>query len=147
MDNHKIEVAVSGLTIPEEDQRAVLQLAREMDKRWNRRDAKAFADLFVEDGDFRIYTSAWLKSKASIEVFWKNEVFPGLTDRMRHVITTQRVRFVSKDVAIGDGILRLVDVSEMQEQVLVEREGTLILVKKDARWYITAARLATVTTE
>ena len=145
MDNKNIEMMVSGLTISEEDQQAVLQLAREMDRRWNQRDAKAFADLFVEDGDFRIYTSAWLKDKASIEAFWKNEVFPGLTESMRHEITTTRVRFLSKDVAIGDGILRLVDGSEMQERVLVEREGTLILVKKDARWYISAARLATVT--
>lgn len=144
MDDKNIELVVSGLAVTEEDQRAVLQLARELDRRWNQRDASAFADLFVDDGDFRIYTTAWLKSKAAIEDFWEKEVFPGLTDSMRHVITTKRVRFVTNDVAIGDGILCLVDSSEMQEQVLVEREGTLILVKRDARWYIAAARLATV---
>ena len=48
-----IEVVTSGLIIQEEDRQSVLQLATELDRRWNERDARAFADLFEIDGDFR----------------------------------------------------------------------------------------------
>ena len=140
MDN--IEVVVSGLTISKEDKQSVQQLPAELDRRWNLRDAVAFADLFIKDGDFRFYNGAWIKGKASIETFWKNEVFPGLPESMRHVIVIKCVRFVTDDVAIGDGTLCFVDVSEEQERVLLEREGTLIAVKRNDRWKISAIRLA-----
>lgn len=142
MDN--IEVVVSGLTISEEDQQSVLQLATELDRRWNERDAGAFADLFETDGDFRFHTGSWIKGKAAIEDFWRRQVFPGLADTMRHVLVPKRVRFVRDNVVIGDGTLRLVDVGEGQERVHLETEGTLLGVKKNARWYISAIRLTTL---
>ena len=61
MDN--IEMVVSDLTISEEDKQSVLQLATELDRRWNERDARAFADLFETDGDFRFHTGAWIKGR------------------------------------------------------------------------------------
>jgi uncharacterized protein (TIGR02246 family) len=142
-----IEVVLSGLTISEEDKRSVLQLATELDRRWNQRDAVAFAELFAIDGDFRFHTGAWIKGKASIEAFWKGEVFPGLPEGMRHVVITKRVRFITDNVAIGDGTLRLIDVSEGQERVHLETEGTLIAVKKNARWCISAIRLTALAPE
>jgi len=145
MDN--IEVVTSGLTIQEEDKRSVLQLATELDRRWNQRDAVAFADLFAIDGDFRFQTGAWIKGKASIEAFWKGEVFPGLPEGMCHVVITKRVRFVTDNVAIGDGTLRLVNLIEGQERVHLETEGTLLAVKKNARWYISAIRLTALAPE
>jgi uncharacterized protein (TIGR02246 family) len=145
MDN--IEIGATGLIIQEQDKRSVLQLATELDRRWNERDAGAFADLFETDGDFRFHTGTWIKGKASIEDFWRRQVFPGLPEGMRHVVVTKRVRFVTDNVAIGDGTLRLVDVGEGQERVHLETEGTLLAVKKNARWYISAIRLTTLAPE
>ena len=145
MDN--IEVVLGGLTISEEDKQSVLQLAMELDRRWNQRDAGACADLFEIDGDFRFHTGAWIKGKASIEAFWRGEVFPGVPEGMRHVVITKRVRFLTDNVAIGDGTLRLVDVSEGQEQIHLETEGTVLAVKKNARWYISAIRLTALASE
>ena len=145
MDN--IEVVLGGLTISEEDRQSVLRLATELDRRWNQRDAGAFADLFEIDGDFRFHTGLWIKGKASIEAFWRDQVFPGLSEGMRHLVITRRVRFVTDSVAIGDGTLRLVDVSEGQEQVHLEAEGTVLAVKKSARWVISAIRLAALASE
>ena len=143
----EIEIVTSGLIIQEEDKRSVLQLASELDRRWNQRDAGAFAELFDTDGDFRFHTGYWIRSKASIEAFWRGEVFPGLPEGMRHMVVTKRVRFVTTDVAIGDGTLRLVDVAEGQERVHLETEGTLLAVKKNARWRISAIRLTALAPE
>ena len=145
MDN--IEVVTSGLTIQEEDKQSVLQLAKELDRRWNERDARAFADLFEIDGDFRFHTGTWIKGRGSIENFWRGEVFPGLPEGMRHVIITKRVRFVTDNVAIGDGTLRLVNLIEGQERVHLETEGTVLAVKKNARWCISAIRLTALAPE
>ena len=142
-----IEVVTSGLIIQEEDRQAVLHLATELDKRWNERDARGFADLFENHGDFRFHTGSWIMGKESIQDFWGREVFPGLTEGIRHVVTTKRVRFITDNVAIGDGTLRLVDLMEGQERVHLETEGTLVAVKKDGRWYISAVRLTALVPE
>lgn len=142
-----IEVVASGVIIQEEDKQSVLRLATELDRRWNEHDARAFADLFEIDGDFRFHTGSWIRGKASIEDFWRAEVFPGLPEGMRHVVITKRVRFVTDNVAIGDGTLRLVDLMEGQERVHLETEGTLLAVKKNARWYISAIRLTALALE
>jgi uncharacterized protein (TIGR02246 family) len=137
-----IDVVVSGLTISEEDKQSVLQLATELDRRWNERDAKAFADLFEPHGDFRFHTGFWIVGKESIEDFWRGQVFLGLGEGMRHVSTTKRVRFVTDNVAIGDGIVRIVDLVEGQERVHLEAEVTALAIKKKGRWHISAIRLA-----
>jgi len=64
MDN--IEVVTSGLTIDEEDKRSVLKLATELDRRWNERNARAFAELFAPDGDFRFHTGVWIIGKDAL---------------------------------------------------------------------------------
>ena len=102
-----IEVENSGLTIPEEDKQSVFQLATILDRRWNERDAKSFADLFELHGDFRFHTGSWIVGKRAIEDFWRDQVFAGLAEGIRHVVTIKRVRFVTDSVAIGDGTLRV----------------------------------------
>jgi uncharacterized protein (TIGR02246 family) len=145
MDN--IEVVASGLAIQEEDKQSVLQLARELDKRWNARDARAFADLFEPHADFRFHTGTWIVGRGSIEDFWRSEVFPGQAEGTRHVVTTKRVRFVTDTVAIGDGTVRVVALMEGQERVHLETEVTALVLKKDGRWYISAVRLTALVPE
>jgi hypothetical protein len=42
---------------------------------------------------------------------------------------------------IGDGILQIVDFQDGEENIQVEREATLIAVKKNSEWYISAVRI------
>lgn len=70
-----IEVVTSGLIIQEEDRQSLLQLATEIDRRLNERDAKAFADLFEIHGDFRFHTGSWIVGKGSIQDFWGARFF------------------------------------------------------------------------
>ncbi len=145
MDN--IEVVTSGLTIEEEDKQSVLQLATELDRRWNERNARAFADLFAPDGDFRFHTGLWIVGKGSIEEFWRDQVFAGLAQGIQHAVTAKRVRFVTDNVAIGDGTIRIVELIEGQERVHLETEVTAVAVKKDGHWYFSAVRLTALAPE
>ena len=137
-----VEIIATGLNIQEQDKQAVLQLATELDRCWNKRDAGAFSDLFETDGDFRWHTGSWVKGKAAIEDFWGQQVFPGIPESVRHEVVAKCIRFVTENVAIGDGIIRVVDTGGGQERVHLETECTVLVVKRNARWYISAARLA-----
>ena len=139
--SENIELVLSDPSITEQDIWSVKQLTAELDKRWNQRDAEAFADLFDSDADFRFYTGPWVKGKEAITSFWNGEVFPGQSASTRHVIGIERIRFVSADLMIGDGNLRIVDQVDGKEQILADRKGTLIAVKKDKAWFIAAVRL------
>ena len=75
MDN--VEVIVCDSSITEADQHAVFQLTVELDKRWNLRDAGAFADLFEEDADFRFYSEACSKENLRLKPFGKGRSFRG----------------------------------------------------------------------
>jgi len=145
MDN--VEFLSSSLLIQEDDKQSVLQLATELDRTWNQRDARAFAELFETNGDFRFHTGAWIRGKASIEGFWSSRVFPGLPEGMRHKVTPKQIRFITENVAIGDGTLRITDTIEGHDRVHLETEGTLFAAKKNARWYNSAIRLATLVPE
>jgi uncharacterized protein (TIGR02246 family) len=140
----EIEISSHGSGISQEDIEAVLRLPTELDRTWNERNSQAFAALFDEDGDFRFHTGQWIKGRKDIERFWGEEVFPTLPGGMRHIVTTRQVRFVTGKVAIGEGTLRLVDHVEGQERVYLEAEGTMLAVKRDLHWRISAIRLATL---
>jgi uncharacterized protein (TIGR02246 family) len=135
-------IFTNGMSIPEEDRQSVLQLAADLDRTWDSRDAQKFAALFDDNGDFRFQDGMWIHGKDAIEGFWGQVVFPNLPEGMRHISITKQVRFVSDNVAIGDGTLRLVKSVEGQDQVHLETEGTVLAVKKDGHWHISAIRLA-----
>jgi len=135
------EMVTNGMSIPEEDRQSVLQLAADLDTTWDSRDARGFAALFDDNGDFRFQDGLWIQGKDAIERFWGKEVFPNLPEGVRHISITKRVRFVSDNVAIGDGTLRLVRSMEGQEKVYLETEGTVLAVKKEGHWRISAIRL------
>ena len=145
MDN--IGVVTSGQAVSEEDKQSVLQLAAELDRRWNERNAKAFAELFTPDGDFRFHTGIWIVGKDAIEKFWHDQVFAGLPLGFRHEVIIKRVRFLTDNIAIGDGTIRIVEKIEGQERVHLNTEATAVGAKKDGRWYFCAVRLAVLSSE
>jgi len=141
------EAVITGVSVPEEEKQAVLQLPKDLDAAWDRRDVKAFADLFCEDGSFRFETGHWVIGRDNIEAFWEDQVFPRLSEGLRHESTPSRVHFVTDCVALGDGTLRIVDCSVDPPQVHLEVEGTLLVVRREGRWVISAVRLATLAKE
>jgi uncharacterized protein (TIGR02246 family) len=136
-----MEVLTSGQAVSEEDKQSVLQLAAELDRRWNEHNARAFAELFTPDGDFRFHTGIWIVGKDAIEKFWRDQVFAGLPPGVRHESTINRVRFVTDNIGIGDATIRIVDMIEGQERVHLDTEATAVAVKKDGCWYFSAVRL------
>jgi uncharacterized protein (TIGR02246 family) len=142
-----MEVLTSGQAVSEEDKQAVLQLAAQLDRRWNERNASAFAELFTPDGDFRFHTGIWIVGKDAIEKFWRDQVFAGLPPGFRHEVTIKRVRFVTGEIAIGDGTIRIVETIEGQERVHLDTQASAVGVKQDGRWYFTAVRLTVLSPE
>jgi hypothetical protein len=60
---------------------------------------------------------------------------------MKHMITPNRLRFVTEDVVIGEGVVKIVDRSGEEETVHLDTQGTLLAVKRAGRWLISAVRL------
>ena len=144
---YKIEIATNEQIISEEDKQSVIQLATELDRCWNERNATEYADLFTPDADFRFDNGIWIDSKEAIENFWRDQVFAGSPASFRHVSTIQRVRFIAANVVIGDGTILIVDMIDGRERVHFEEEVTAVGVKKDGRWYFSAVRLAVMSPE
>jgi uncharacterized protein (TIGR02246 family) len=121
---------------------AIKQLILDLDEAWNRHDAVAFSQLFLEDADFQYWNGYVLKNRKEIELYYKTQVFKGPPTDLRHTSTLQRIRFVRKDIVIGDGT------------VVISREGapesekpalncfvTAVGQKKNGKWKIAAVRL------
>jgi uncharacterized protein (TIGR02246 family) len=138
----QVEILTNGMDIQEEDQQAVLQIPVELDRAWNSRDPNAFAALFDEHADFRFHNGLWIQGRDAIQAFWAETIFPGTPATMQHRITSDRLRFVTEDVAVGEGVLKIVDRSGEEETVHLDTQGTLLAVKRAGRWLISAIRLA-----
>jgi len=145
MDN--IELVLNGLIITEEDKLSVIHLATDLDKSWNERNAGAFAELFAPDSDFRFHTGVWIIGKDSIEKYWRDQVFAGIPQDLKHESTIKRVRFISDNLAIGDGTIRIVSLIEGKERLHLDSEVTAVAIKKDGRWYFSAVRLTALAVE
>jgi len=138
------EVDFTGKVVPDSDKRAVLDVPGRLDAAWNDRNAREFAEIFTADASFRIHSGEWVIGQENIESFWRDIVFPNTTKGTRHEITPTRVHFVSQTVALGDGILQLVDRSKSPPEVQVNAAGTLVLLKQDSHWLVMAVRLASL---
>lgn len=139
------EIVASSVNFQEEDKKSVLQLTVELDEAWNNRDAQAFAALFDEDADFRFHTGEWIQGKDAIESFWGEEVLNQVSEEMRHKVSPHRIRFITDEIALGDGTVRVLERLEEEERVHLEAHGTMLATKKENRWYITAVRLTLLT--
>jgi len=139
----QLEVISNGAGIQEQDKESMIHLLGETDTTWNNRDAKAFAALFEVRADFQFHTGLRIQGKDAIEKFWGEEVFPGMSEGLRHIGTLKRIRFISDNVAICDGELKIIELSveQEQQQVHLETQVTVVVVKQSAHWYISAIRL------
>jgi len=103
---------------------------------WNRHDAKAYADLFTEDGDVVNVVGWWWKGRAEIE----SKLAAGFAFVFAEstlVVTDVQVRFLSPDFAVAH--VRWTMTGARTPPPLPEpREGiqTQVLRKTGGRWLI-----------
>lgn len=128
-----------------EDIAAIQQIRADLDTAWNRHDAVALGELFIDDADFQWHTGEVLMNRIEIEKYFSENVFKHIPALYRHNTTFQRIRFLNPNIAIGDGT------------IVVSREGapenetpylsvlfTCVGKKENGKWYIAAARLMQV---
>jgi uncharacterized protein (TIGR02246 family) len=120
---------------------AIKQASANLDAAYNRRDALAFGELFLEDADFQWHTGELLKNREAIEQYFKN-AFKYMPADYRHITTFQRIRFLGPGLVIGDGtvVIAREGVAE-NEKPYLSVLFTCIGKKVKNQWRIAAIRL------
>jgi uncharacterized protein (TIGR02246 family) len=120
---------------------AIEQLLLDVDSTWNRRDAKGFSDLFLEDADFRFYTGQMLRGRKEIEQFFTAS-FAELPADLRHETRGEHYRYLTPDLIIGDSVIFVYPEGATEEQAHSRPIlSTGVAMKKDGRWRLATVRL------
>lgn len=123
---------------------SIKQAGADLDSAYNRRDAKAFSELFLDDADFQWHTGDLLKNRKEIEQYFTNS-FTVMPADYRHITTFQRIRFLSSDLAIGDGTVVIArDGAVENEKPYLSVLFTCVGKKVKGQWRIAAIRLMLV---
>ena len=136
--------ATSNITEPQtENREAIHKLAADVDAAWNERDAADLGALFTDDGDFRYHTGRSLRGRKQIEQFYASTAFPAMPTDLRHKTVPEHIRFVTDDVAIGDGSIQITHAATLdkEEEPYLSLLLTSVVVKEQGRWRIAAVRL------
>ena len=136
---------------PKKDQAieiAAIQKVREnLDAAYDRRDAAAFSDLFLEDADFQWHTGALLKDREEIRQHFAN-AFKSMPADYRHITEFQRIRFLGPDIAIGDGTVVIARAgAASDEKPYMKVLMTCVGSKVKGQWRIAAVRLIPILAE
>jgi len=124
---------------------AIQQACANLDAAWNRRDAAALGDLFLNDADFQWHTGELLKDREQIEQYFGTSVFQQMPADYRHSTTIKRLRFLGPDTAIGDGTIVVSrDGAAENEKPYLSVLFTCVGQKKNGLWRIAAVRLMIV---
>jgi uncharacterized protein (TIGR02246 family) len=129
------------------DSAAIMQVSANLDAAWNKHDAVAFSNLFLEDADFQWHTGELLRNRKQIEQYF-SESFKHIPSEYRHYTTTQRLRFIRPDIAIGDGTIVVArEGAAANEKTFMNVHFTCIGKKTNGIWRIAAVRLMLPKTE
>jgi len=125
-----------------EEERALCELVARIDAAWNRRDAKAFSDLFKEQADFRFHTGVTLHGKSEIENYYLGH-FPKIREGEKHGSTVRQIRFIKPDVAILDSEVELFKLREKggEKETRLKLMSTTVASKEGGQWFISAVNL------
>ena len=105
---------------------------------WNRHDAKAYADLFTEDGDVVNVVGWWWKGRAEIEAKL-TAAFAFVFRDSTLTVTEVQVRFLSPEFAVAH-VRWTMTGAKTPPGIPEPREGvqTQVLRKTAGRWWIAA---------
>src|SRR5208282_5841498 len=93
-----LPLRVRGQTIGGTDQQAIVAVIDRFVDAWNRHDAKSFASVFAEDGDFTNWRGTGASGRSKIEEFHA-PMFTTIFKNSHQTYTTIKSRFIRPDVA------------------------------------------------
>jgi uncharacterized protein (TIGR02246 family) len=126
---------------------AIKQAGANLDTAYNRRDAIAFSNLFLEDADFQWHTGDLLKNRNDIEQYFSNS-FKIMPADYRHITTFQRIRLLDPYFAIGDGTVVIArEGASENEKPYLSVLFTCVGKKVNDQWKIAAIRLILINCE
>jgi uncharacterized protein (TIGR02246 family) len=126
---------------------AIKHAAAELDAAYNRRDAVAFSEIFLEDADFQWHTGTLLKDRKEIEEHFTN-AFKNMPADYRHITAFQRIRFLVPDIALSDGTVVIARKGAAEnEKPYLSVLFTCVGQKVKGQWKIAAIRLMLPKTE
>lgn len=128
--------AASGGADQRQDEAAIRALQTRQAEAWNRHDAKAYAGLFMEDGDVVNVVGWWWKGRPEIEAKL-TAAFAGVFRDSSLTITAVHVRFLADDIAVAHVLWTLAG-ARMPPGMPEPRQGIQLQVLQRAggRWLI-----------
>lgn len=120
---------------------AIQQVRADLDAAYDKRDAVVFSELFLEDADFQWHTGDLLKDRNEIQQHFTNS-FKIMPPDYKHITTFERIRFLTPDVAIGDGTVVIArEGASENEKPYLKVLLTCVGKKEKGQWRISAVRL------
>jgi uncharacterized protein (TIGR02246 family) len=121
------------------DEAAIKQLVANWSEGFNRKDPRACAMLFTEDGDFTSVRGASDHGRPDVEKHYQ-QVFSTFLKNAHRTDTVRSVRFVSPTIASVDTDFEMTGATapNPMDTAPAVRKGMLtwIVTKHDGRWYI-----------
>ena len=132
---------LSQRAVAQDETAAVRKTAADFSAAWNRHDAKAMADMFVEDGDIINPFGRVAKGRAEVEKLFQDEhatVMKGTTFNLTKV----EVRMLGAGTAVVDWEVELVGMHGPAGAALppLKHHVAVVEVKKGDRWLAAAVR-------
>lgn len=122
------------------DPTAIHQLGIDFDAAWNRRDAAAIGGLFLDDADFQVPRGNMFRGRERIEQFYAR-AFANMPPDRRHSVTFEQVRFLTSDIAIGDGPALIFRAgAAADEEPYLRVLVTIVAHNRHGRWRIAGLR-------
>ena len=120
------------------DEAAIRALEARQPEAWNMHDAKAYANLFTEDGDCVNIVGWWWKGRAEIEKKL-TDAYVYVFKESRLTITNMDIRFLTSDVAVAH-VRWTMTGARTPTGLPVPQQGiqTHVLQKKNGQWLIAA---------
>jgi uncharacterized protein (TIGR02246 family) len=120
------------------DDAAIRELQVRQQEAWNRHDAKAYADLFTEDGDAVNVVGWWWRGRAEIGKKL-SEAFAFVFRESTLTVTDVHVRFLTAEIAVAH-VRWTMTGARTPPQIPEPRQGIQlqVLKKQGGKWLITS---------
>jgi uncharacterized protein (TIGR02246 family) len=119
-----------------DDEQAIRDLQQAASAAFAKGDAKAMAARYAPEGDRLGADGQMTKGRAALEKGYANLLAQNKGAALR--ISPDSLRFITSDVAITDGTVELTPAPESGPSKM---HATVVYVKRDGKWLITALRL------
>lgn len=118
------------------DEAAIREVQARQQDSWNRHDAKAYADLFTEDGDVVNVVGWWWQGRAEIEKKL-TEAFAFVFRESTLTVNDVHVRFLTPEIAVAHVRWSMVG-ARTPPQIPEPRQGIQlqVLKKENGKWLI-----------